>query len=258
MKEIQSGDEIILYLDKKRTYKVAVERDKRFHTHKGFIELGELIGEPYGAVIYSSLGKPFYALKPIVRDHIIKTDRRTQVLYPKDIGYIIHRVGIGSGSRVLEAGTGSGALTIALADAVRPHGRVYTYDINKEFQEVAEGNIERAGLLSWVETKNKDVAECIDEEDLDAVILDMASPWKVVENVWNALAGSGFFLSFSPTIEQVMKTVFEMNKYPFIEQETIELILRKITVARDRTRPQTRMLGHSGYITSARKVLEMG
>lgn len=256
MKRIKSGDEVIIYLDRRRTYKVSVKHDKKFHTHKGFIELGDLIDEPYGTPVKSSLGEIFYALKPLIRDQIMKTDRRTQVIYPKDVGYILHKVGISSGSRVLEAGTGSGALTMALADAVRPQGKVYTYDIKKGFQKIAMGNIERADLQQWVEAGIKDVTKGIDEVELDAVILDLATPWKAVKHAWSALAGSGVFLSFSPTIEQVMKTVYEMNEYPFIEQETIELILRKITVARDKTRPQTRMLGHSGYITSARKVLE--
>jgi tRNA (adenine57-N1/adenine58-N1)-methyltransferase len=254
MGNISEGDDVLLYLDGSRTYMIRVEDGKQFHTHKGFIELGVLIGVPFGSRVVSSLGIKFYALKPLITDRILKTDRRTQVLYPKDVGYIIHRLDVGSGSRVVEAGTGSGALTMALAYAVRPDGRIYSYEINPRFQGVAMGNIERAGLLDYVELKGGDVTQGIDEEDVDAVVLDMATPWLVVQLAHDVLAGGGVFASFSPTIEQVMKTVSKLNEHPFVEIDTIELILRNITVAENRTRPQTRMVGHSGYITTARKV----
>jgi tRNA (adenine57-N1/adenine58-N1)-methyltransferase len=256
MTVIGEGDDVLLYLDGKRTYMVRVEEGEQFHTHKGFFELGELIGQPYGSPLMSSLGVQFIALRPLIRDRILKTDRRTQVLYPKDIGYILIQLGVGSGSRVVEAGTGSGALTMSLADAVRPDGMVYSYEINPKFQRVAAGNIERAGLGDYVELREGDVTKEIDVDDVDAVVLDLAVPWLVVPHAYEALAGGGVFVSFSPTIEQVMKTTAALNGLPFVEVGTIELMLRNITVAENKTRPQTRMLGHSGYITSARKVLE--
>ncbi len=256
MGAIGEGEDVLLYLDERRTYQVRVEAGKQFHTHKGFVELGDLIGRSYGSPVVSSLGVRFHALRPLVRDRILKTDRRTQVLYPKDIGYLLLRMGIGAGSLVVEAGTGSGALTCALADAVRPDGRVYSYEINPRFQRIAAGNVERAGLMGYVELKEGDVTEGIDEEGVDAVVLDMATPWLVIPHAYEALAGSGVFASFSPTIEQVMKTVSALRERPFVEVETIELMLRRINVAENKTRPQTVMIGHSGYVTTARKVLE--
>jgi len=257
MTRIREGDELILYLDAKRTYKVKVEAGKQFHTHRGFIELGDLVDEPYGMVVTSSLGVSFYALKPLIRDRVLKTDRRTQVLYPKDIGYVLFQLGLGSGCMVLEAGTGSGALTMALAEAVRPAGMVITYEIVERHMKTARGNIERSGLMPYVDMRLGDIMEGIPEKDLDAVVLDMATPWLVVPHAWEALAGSGVFLSFSPTIEQVMKTVEALRSHPFIEIGTVELLLRNITVAPNKTRPQTVMIGHSGYLTTARKVLEL-
>jgi tRNA (adenine57-N1/adenine58-N1)-methyltransferase len=256
MTVISEGDDVLLYLDGKRTYMVRVEDGGRFHTHKGFVELGELIGKPFGSPLASSLGIRFTALRPLVRDRVLKTDRRTQVLYPKDIGYLLIQLGVGSGSRVVEAGTGSGALTMSLADAVRPDGKVYSFEINPKFQRVAAGNIERSGLIDYVELREGDVTKGIDEVDVDAVVLDMAVPWLVVPHAYEALAGGGVFASFSPTIEQVIKTTTVLNDFPFVEVGTIELMLRNITVAENKTRPQTRMLGHSGYITSARKIFE--
>jgi tRNA (adenine57-N1/adenine58-N1)-methyltransferase len=254
---INEGDEIYLVLDARRTYKVKVEQDKQFHTHKGFIELGDLIEQPYGIITSSSLGVDFYVLKPLIRDRVLKTDRRTQVLYPKDISYILFQLGIGPGSTVVEAGTGSGALTMALANIVRPDGRVYSYDISEKHQKTAAKNIERSGLMPYVELEVRDITEGIAHTDVDAVILDMATPWMLIEHVWKALTGSGVFLSFSPTIEQVMKTTEELQKHPFIEVETVELLLREITVAPNKTRPRTQMIGHSGYLTSARKVIRL-
>ena len=254
---IKEGDEIYLVLDHRRTYKVKVEQDKQFHTHKGFIELGKLIDQPYGIVVTSSLGVSFYVLKPLIRDRVLKTDRRTQVLYPKDISYILLQLGIGPGSSVVEAGTGSGALTMALANVVRPDGKVYSYDISERHQKTAAKNIERSGLMPYVDLDILDITEGIPHEDVDAIILDMATPWLVIEHAWKALAGSGVFMSFSPTIEQVMKVTEELGNHPFIEIETIELMLREITVAPNKTRPKTQMIGHSGYLTSARKVTRL-
>jgi tRNA (adenine57-N1/adenine58-N1)-methyltransferase len=257
MSIINEGDEVLLYLDKKRTYKVRIEENKQFHTHKGYLDLGDLIGKSWGVVIKSSLGVSFYALKPMIKDLVHKTDRRTQVLYPKDIGYILFQLDIGSGSRVVEAGTGSGALTMALANAVRPEGKVFTYEIIEKHLKTAKGNIQRSGLMPYVEMELLNIIDGIPPRDVDAVILDMATPWMVVPHAWESLRGSGIFLSFSPTIEQVMKTVSSLREHPFIEIETAELILRNITVEKDRTRPQTVMIGHSGYLTTARKVIEI-
>ncbi len=257
MTNIKEGDEIYLVFDSRQNYKLKVMEGEKFHTKKGFIELGDLIGKPYGMVVTSSLGASFYVLKPLIRDRVLKTDRRTQVLYPKDISYILFQMDLGSGSRVVEAGTGSGALTMAMANAVRPHGVVYSYDISERHQKVAARNIDKSRLMPWVELGIKDITEGIPHEDVDAVFLDMAQPWKVVKSAWGALAGSGVFMSFSPTIEQVMKTTEELSNRPFIEITTVELLLREITVAHNKTRPRTQMIGHSGYLTSARKVVEL-
>jgi len=202
MATIGEGDDVLLYLDKKRTYLVRVESGKQFHTHRGYVELGDLIGKPYGFPLRSSLGVTFHALRPLVRDRVLKTDRRTQVMYPKDIGYLLFQTGIGAGSRVVEAGTGSGALTCALAAAVRPDGTVYSYEIRPEFQRVAALNVERAELMQFVELKLGDVTEGIEEEDVDAVVLDLATPWLVVPHAHGALAGGGVLVSFSPTIDE--------------------------------------------------------
>ena len=252
---ISEGDDIFLYLDRRRTYLVKVEAEKSFHTHKGYIPLGDLIGKEYGTRIDSSMGVTFVALKPNLRDYIFKTNRRTQISYPKDISLIIMYSGIGPGSQVVEAGTGTGALTSAIAHYIRPSGKVYSYEVREEFQKNAKKNLERAKLLKYVELKQGDITQSIDEKDLDAIILDMATPWLVIPHTYSALKGSGALVSFSPTIDQVVKVVEALTDYGFVDIETIETLIRFMQVERGKTRPQTVMTGHTGYLTFARKAI---
>jgi tRNA (adenine57-N1/adenine58-N1)-methyltransferase len=250
---ISDGDYVLLYLKQRKTYMVKVEAGKTFHTHKGFVRFDELIGKDYGSAVASSLGFEFVALKPQLRDYIMKSARQTQINYPKDIALIVMFSGIGPGSRVAEAGTGTGALTSALAHYVKPNGKVYSYEIREEFQKTAQKNLARAFLLDYVDLKNKDITTGIDERDLDAVILDLAIPWLVIPHAYTALKSSGAVVSFSPTIDQVVRTVEALNENGFVEAETIECLLRGMQIERGKTRPHTLMTGHSGYITYARK-----
>jgi len=255
-KLIREGDYVLLYLDRRRTYLVRVEEGKNFHTHKGFIQLDGLLGKEYGTRIKSNLNVEFVALKPVLRDFIIKALRKTQIMYPKDIALTIIFSGIGPGSLVVEAGTGTGALTMALAHFVKPNGHVYSYEVRAEFLEVAKKNLKRSGLLDFVKLKNKDVTEGIDEQNVDAVILDLATPWLVVPHAYKALKPSGNLVSFSPTIDQVLKTTEVLKENNFVDVKTFECLLREMRVERGKTRPQTLMTGHTGYITCARKTLK--
>lgn len=253
---IKEGDDVLLFLDNRRSYLVNVKRDKILHTHRGFIKIEDLIDKEFGIHIKSSMGVDFIALKPSIKDYIFKVSRRTQIIYPKDIALIILFSNIQPGSFVVEAGTGAGALTIALANYVKPSGRVYSYEIRSEFLDIARKNLKRAGVLEYVELKNKDITQGIDEKNVDAVILDMATPWLVVPYAYKALKGSGFFTSFSPTIDQVVKTVEELKANDFTNIETIECLVRRIRVEKGKTRPETLMTGHTGYMVFARKSLK--
>lgn len=256
MNAIEVGDRVLLFLDKKRTYLVEVEKGKAFHTHRGFIQLDELIGREYGIRIKSSTGIEFVTFKPTLRDFIFKSLRRTQIVYPKDIALMVMFSGIGPGSRVVEAGTGTGALTTALAFYVRPSGCVYSYEIRDEFIETALRNLKRAGVSNYVELKKKDITGGIEEENLDAVVLDLATPWLVVPHAFNALKGSGTLVSFSPTIDQVVKMVEALKEQGFLDTETVECLVRSMQTEKGKTRPETLMTAHTGYITFARKALK--
>jgi tRNA (adenine57-N1/adenine58-N1)-methyltransferase len=232
---------------------VKAESGKSFHTHKGYLRFDELIGREYGSTLISSLGFELVALKPLLRDYVMKSARQTQITYPKDIALIVMFSGIGPGSHVVEAGTGTGALTMALAFYVRPKGKVYSYEIREEFLDIAKKNLKRAGLEDIVELKNKDITLGTDETDVDAVILDLATPWLVVPHVHEALKPSGTIVSFSPTIDQIVNTSEALNEQGFVDVETIECLMRGMQVERGKTRPQTLMTAHTGYIIFGRR-----
>jgi len=254
--KIAEGDYVLLCLDPRRTYLVRVEAGKTFHTHKGFIKLDELVGKEFGVAVPSSVGVEFTALKPSLTDYIMKSSRKTQITYPKDAALIVMFSGVGPGSRVVESGTGTGALTTALAHYVKPDGKVYTYELREEFQKNAEKNLRRAGLLDVVELKSGDVTAGIEERDVDAVVLDLAVPWLVVSHAYQALKPSGTIVSLSPTIDQVVKTTEALKENGFVFIETVECLMRSMQVERGKTRPHTMMTGHTGYITHARKALK--
>lgn len=251
---IEEGNDVLLYLDGRRSYLVQIRGGEKFHTHRGFVQFNDILGKKFGESVQTNLGHRFFLLKPTVYDYIMKSLRSTQILYPKDIGLILIYSAVQPGSRIVEAGTGSGALTTALANVVRPYGKVYSYDLRVEFQKRAASNLERAGLAAFVELKEGDVTKSIDEKDVDAVVLDLATPWLVIPSARSALREDGVLVSFSPTIEQVTKTVSALEAEGFVDLETVECILRRIKVKAGETRPETLMVGHTGYITRGRKV----
>lgn len=254
---IQDGDYVLIYLDARRTYMLKMQAGQTFHTHKGYLKLDELIGKEYGEPIKSSMGIYFTTLKPSLTDYIMKSSRNTQIIYPKDAALIVMFSGIGPGSRVIESGTGTGSLTTALAHYVGPTGKVYTYELRPEFQKNAAKNLQRSKLIDYVEMKSGDVTLGYEERDVDAVILDLAVPWLVVPHAYIALKPSGVLVSFSPTIDQVVKTIEALRENGFVFIETIECLMRTMQVERGKTRPNTMMTGHTGYITHARKILKL-
>ena len=219
----------------------------------GVIDPKSLIGKTYGEKLHIG-SKQFWLLVPSLQDKLQGIHRQAQIILPRDAAHILINCAIEPGQRVLEAGIGSGSLTIALASAVAPHGNVISYDIRDEFIEHAMKNIRQAGLITLVTTKKKDVTEGIDEENLDAVILDIPNPWAAVGHAWNALKIGGYLCTYSPLISQVEQTVRAIEQHPFIECKTYENIQREMVVSTHGTRPSFEMLGHTGYLTFARKV----
>ncbi len=182
--------------------------------------------------------------------------RGPQALAPKDLAALLYDADVRPGARVVEAGCGSGALTVALARAVRPFGRVVALDVRREFLAIAESNLNRAGLSQFVELRQEDVRHGIPERGVDAFMLDLPDPWAAVQAAWDALRPCGHFSSFSPNMEQVKETVAAIRARPFVDVRTIEVIEREMEVREVGVRPSFAALGHTGYLTFARKVLD--
>jgi tRNA (adenine57-N1/adenine58-N1)-methyltransferase len=222
----------------------------------GVIDPTSLVGKTYGTKL--TIGnKEFWLLIPSLQDKLQGLHRLAQIILPRDAAQILMNCAIEPGQRVLEAGIGSGSLTIALASAVAPNGTVISYDIRPEFITHAVKNLTQANLTSYVTTKVKDVTEGIDETELDAIILDIPNPWAAVPHVWTALKIGGYFASYSPLISQVEQTVKTIQQHPFIECKTYENIQREMIVSKHGTRPSFEMLGHTGYLTFARKIIKL-
>ncbi len=256
---IKENDLIFLVFDDRRRWLVQIKPGKEFHTHKGIIKFDDIIGKPFGSCVFSrpheSQGFKFLVFEPLPSDYILHMSRKTQIIYPEDAGLILIYSGIGPGSTVIEAGSGSGALTCILGHFVKPTGRIYSYDIREKSLKIARENITRANLNDVVSIEHGDILnDELQHKNVDAVVLDMPSPWEAVEKVKFYLKLSGILVSFSPTIEQVKKTTFSMRNNNFFDINTYELLKRRIQVKQNATRPEVRMVGHSGYITFGRKV----
>jgi len=190
------------------------------------------------------------------RDRMEGLDRKAQVIGPKDAAAILFHGDIGPGSVVVEAGAGSAWLTVALASAVGSQGRVISYEERPDFAAVAEGNLRRAGLLGRVTLRVADIALGIPDRDVDAVVLDLPDPWTVFDAAWKALRIGGSVVTFLPNVEQVRQAVEALREAPFAEVRTLEIIEREIEVKETGTKPSFAPLGHTGYITTARKALD--
>ena len=225
-----------------------------YHTHRGILNHDDLIGKPWGSQVFSHQGAPFFMLQPSLADLLVDLKRSTQIMYPKDIGFILTSMSIGPGQTILEAGTGSGSMTVALAYAVGPQGRVVTYEKRPEFQNLARKNLERLGLDSRVEFKLGDIADGIVEIDMDACFLDLPNPWDYVQQVRLALKPGGFFCNLVPTFNQVERLLYVMRREHFAFIEVCELLLRYYKPEPTRLRPTDRMVAHTGYLTFGRRI----
>lgn len=251
--KIKSGDSVLLLSSDNKTFLVDIWEGRIFSTHLGNLNLGDAIGKGYGEVLHTQLGKQFFLLDPTLEDRMMKARRASQIIYPKDAALIVLKTGVRSGFRVIECGVGSGVLTMALANALFPDGRVYSYDRREDFLDIAKRNVNEAGLVGLVEFKLRDVNDGFDETDVDVVILDLPSPWEGVSSAARAIRGGGRIASLSPTFNQVEKTVECLSREGFVNLETLEILIRRLHVRSGRTRPFERMVSHTGFLTFGRK-----
>lgn len=260
MSYFRSGERIHLVDKKGRQYALTLKAGDRYQLSGHKIAHDDLIGKPDGSLVMLSGNKPMLALKPTFGDYVLKMPRGAQVLYPKDLALIPMWADVYPGARVFEAGTGSGALTMALLRAVGPRGVVVTYEAREDFAQTAMTNIEQyMGPMPNLIPLRRNVYEGISLLDdglpFDRLVLDLPEPWQVVPHAAQVLRSGGMYLSFVPTVPQVVQTVEALEKaMVFGMIETFESLLRTWSIQGRSVRPDHRMVAHSGFITVARKI----
>ncbi|HLQ21021.1 MAG TPA: tRNA (adenine-N1)-methyltransferase [Nitrososphaerales archaeon] len=246
---------ILVYRDRRRKWIVRPSETPRLHTHLGILDCKALVGESFGITAKTSLNDELVILKPTIEDMILKLTRRTQVIYPKDLGMIMVKCGIHSGSMVLESGTGSGATTALLAYLVMPSGHVFSYEVREDFQENARKNLARLGLLEFVTLRLSDAKAGFEEKEADAGILDIGDPWEAIPSFRRSLRASGVIAAITPTTNQAERLVEKMKEERFVAVETVEILMRHLEARVGMTRPSNAMVGHTAYLTFGRKTL---
>jgi tRNA (adenine57-N1/adenine58-N1)-methyltransferase len=249
---VKEGDLIQLVGVKHKYYFVKLIAGQNLQTHKGTILHNDMIGQPWGSRIRSHLGNPFYIFQPSLADLLNDIPRNTQIMYPKDIGYCLFHMGIDQGQTIIEAGTGSGALTAALAHRVGIEGRVVSYEQREDAQNQAKKNLRKLDLLDRVELKLRDIVDGFDETEVDAVFLDVKTPHEYISQVRSSLKIGGYFGAILPTANQVIRLIETLRRYDFAFIEVLETSLRYYRPEPERFRPVDRMVAHTGYLLFAR------
>ena len=250
----QAGDIAQLVGQRHKNFLFTLTPDAVLHTHQGMVQHNDLIGLSWGSQVFTHTGSPFVLLQPGLADILRETKRRTQILYPKDIGFILVMMNIGPGQHILEAGTGSGAFTAALAYAVGTQGHISTYEVRPEFQKLAITNLQRLGLTDRITFHLGDIADGFHETDADAVFLDLPNPYDYMVQVRNALKPGGFFGTILPTTNQVSLLLDALRKNQFAFIEVCETFLRYYRPDATKLRPTDRMVAHTGFLIFARKI----
>lgn len=257
MEPFASGERALLIDSRGRRFLVRLEAGATFHFHGGALPHDLVIGSEEGTTVHTSTGASLVCFRPRLADFILKMGRGAQVIYPKDVGPLLVYADVFPGARVLEAGSGSGALTIALCRAVGPEGRVVSYEVREEFHSIARGNAEDffGKLPAWLDMRHGDVRE-VSGETFHRVVLDLPEPWTVLEQAAAVLLPGGVLCGYLPTTGQVQALVEALTNAGFAEIQTFEVLLRTWHVEPRSVRPDHRMVAHTGFITVSRKTAE--
>ena len=253
------GDQVQLTDAKGRMSTITLQPGKQYHTHKGSFDHDELIGSPEGVVVKTSGGNEYLALRPLLSDFVLSMPRGAAVVYPKDAGQIVQMADIFPGARVVEAGVGSGALTCSLLRAVGDSGSVHSYERREEFAEIAAKNVRSffGGEHPAWELTIGDLAEKLADEEVDRVVLDMLAPWDCVDAVAKALVPGGVIVCYVATTTQLSRTVETLRAHgAFTEPQPWESMVRGWHVEGLAVRPDHRMIGHTGFLVTARRLAD--
>lgn len=248
--------EVVVLVDRRGNRHLLTLTGERERVPKvGVIDTSRIEGAEEGfSLQVGTLG--LTVVRPTVLDRVAGIERRAQIVVPRDAALIALYADVKSGDLVVEGGAGSGALSIVLLNLVRPGGRLVTYEVREDHAALASRNVERAGLAPWHELRVGDVSRDVVERDVDALVLDVPEPWEAAELAWKALRPGGRWVSYSPTVGQVERTHEALAEAGFSEARTHETLQRELVVGTGGTRPAFEMLGHTGYVTAARKLSE--
>ncbi len=252
-----SGDRVQLTDPKGKLYSFTITPGKEWHTHKGWITHDDLIGMPEGSVVSTTAGLKFTAFKPLLADYVLTMPRGATIVYPKDAAMIIGLADIYPGARVLEAGVGSGALTISLLRATGEKGYVHSVERRADFAENARSNVENyfEGAKENWKLSVGDLQDQSFESEFDRVILDMLAPWECVDIAARALRPGGVFMSYVATTTQLSATAEAIKEDGrFTEPESSETLVRGWHHEGLAVRPQQRMIGHTGFLIQSRRM----
>ena len=248
------GDRVMLVDGKGRKYVVTLAEGGEFHTHAGFVSHDAVMAAGEGGVLRSSGGARYVVLRPTLSDFVLKMPRGAQVIYPKDLGPLLLLADVFPGCRILVAGVGSGALSMTL---LRAGAHVTGYELRPDFAARARANVAAflgAEALERFRVEQRDCYDGIDEVELDRVVLDLPEPWRVVKHAAAALRNGGILVSYLPTVGQVAQLREELAGSAFALAQTVEVLQRSWHVEGQSVRPDHRMVGHTGFLTSARLV----
>lgn len=249
-----AGDRALLLDRKNRRYLVTLAPGAQFHTHAGFVPHEDILGQPEGVVLRSTAGAWYQAVRPTLADFILKMPRGAQVIYPKDLGPILMLADVFPGAVIIESGVGSGALSMAL---LRAGAEVCGYEVRADFAARARSNVESflgPDALARYRVQERDVYEGVDEVGADRMVLDLPEPWRVVKHAETALAPGGILVAYTPSVVQVSQLREALAASGFAFAETLEVLVRTWHVEGQAVRPDHRMVGHTGFLTSARLV----
>ena len=254
------GDLVLIWHPDKRrdSFLVKMQRGMVQGTHFGQIYHDELMRHDYGEGLMTPKGEVYYLLRPALAEFTRRLKRQTQIIFPKDAGFIIQHLNIFPGCTVVECGTGSGSLCCTFAHFVGDTGKVCTYDRRPEFSKLARDNAERWGVAHRIEFNVRSLDLGFKERNADAVFLDVPTPWDHIDKAYEALAPGNHLGVLVPTTNQVSDTLAEMEKFGFVDVKVSELMLRYYKTDPNRIRPEDLMTGHTGFLIFGVKTLPYG
>ncbi len=254
--KIAEGSYVLFFFNSEKKWLIRIEQNKKLHTHLGIIDVGSVIGLDFGSHIITNKDKRIFLIPPNIYDFVMKSQRTTQIVYPKDYGYIAARTGLKNGFKVMEIGAGSAALSTFIASIVMPEGHVFSFDINDEFMTIAKKNLEKSDMDKYVTLSKYDVEGIKKITEIDLVIIDLGDPWNYLDIVYPCMKSGAPIACICPTMNQLEKLASQFFISGFVDIECIETFIRKIEAREGKTRPSMRMIGHTTYLGFARKILK--